>query len=33
VLAAGGTGWLTLVVDGQKIVTGHAPAADDPVRA
>jgi beta-glucosidase len=33
VLAAGGTGWLTLVVDGQEIVTGHAPAADDPVRA
>jgi beta-glucosidase len=33
VLAAGGTGQLTLAVDGQEIVTGHAPAADDPVRA
>ena len=33
VLAVGGTGWPTLVVDGQEIVTGHAPAADDPVRA
>jgi beta-glucosidase len=33
VLAAGGTGWLTLTVDGQEIAAGEAPAADDPVRA
>ena len=34
VFGAGGTGWLTLAVDGQEIVTGRsAPAADDPVRA
>ena len=32
-LAAGGTGWLTLIVDGQEIAAGEAPAADDPVRA
>jgi beta-glucosidase len=32
-LAAGGTGWLTLAVDGQEIAAGEAPAADDPVRA
>jgi beta-glucosidase len=31
--AAGGTGWLTLTVDGQEIAAGEAPAADDPVRA
>ena len=33
VLAAGGTGWLTLTVDGQEIAAGEAPPADDPVRA
>ncbi|HLK02080.1 MAG TPA: glycoside hydrolase family 3 C-terminal domain-containing protein, partial [Streptosporangiaceae bacterium] len=33
VLAAGGTGWLTLTVDGQEIAAGEAPAAEDPVRA
>ena len=33
VLAAGGTGRLTLAVDGQVIAAGEAPAADDPVRA
>jgi beta-glucosidase len=33
VLAAGGTGCLTLAADGQEIAAGEAPAADDPVRA